>query len=46
MINFPGTTEESWLKAQGHRVKDIIQRLNEYRKNNPQSCPLMTSTKR
>jgi hypothetical protein len=46
MINFPGTIEEAWLKMPGHRIKDIIQRLKEYKKNDSNQCPLMSSKKR
>ena len=46
MIEFTGTSEQSWLIMQGHRVKDIMKRLREHRKNNPRTgCPLTSSKK-
>lgn len=41
MIEFKGTNEDTWLNTQGHRVKDIIKRLKDYKKNNKPQCPLM-----
>jgi hypothetical protein len=47
MIEFKGTTEEDWLKTPGHRVKDIINRLIDYKKNNPEfKCPFAGSRKK
>jgi len=40
-IEFKGLSEEDILIMQGHRVKDTMKRLNEYKKKNPQTCPLM-----
>lgn len=46
MIEFKGTTEESWINSSGSRVKDIMKRLRAYKKSNPSfSCPLIRGKK-
>lgn len=42
MIEFKGTSEKDWIDMQGHRVKDIIKRLNAYKKENKNTCPLFS----
>jgi hypothetical protein len=42
-MEFKGTSDDDWLKMQGHYVKEKIKRLKEYKKNNKNTntCPFM-----
>jgi len=42
MIEFRGLSEQSILGMDGKHVKDIMSKLKEYKKNNPQQCLLMS----
>ena len=43
MIEFSGTTEESWMKMPSHRVKQIWEKLKKWKKDNKkQACPFLS----
>jgi len=45
MIEFRGTTEESWMNMQGDKIKFMFSKLNDYKKEHKNSfkCPFTGS---
>jgi len=41
MIEFNGTSEESWMKTPADHINFIMKQLHKYKKDNPTRCPFL-----